>query len=316
MSDKKIIAVLGATGAQGGGLARAILEDVEGGFALRAITRRPDSDQARALADAGAEVVQADLDDQASLEAAFEGAYGVFGVTNFWEHFSPEKETAQGRNIARAAKAADVAHVIWSTFEDVRDFVPLDDDRLPTLMERYKVPHFDAKAEANSAFTDAGVPTTFLHTSFYWDNFIHSGSGPQRGEDGKLVLVISMGDKRLPGIAAEDIGKAAYGIFKEGTRHVGKTIGVAAEHLTGDEMAAALSDALGEEVTYYAMPWDQYRALGFPGAEDTGNMMQFKHDFQEQYLGLRDLDVSRRLNPELQTLTGWLEKHGSAIPRH
>jgi uncharacterized protein YbjT (DUF2867 family) len=316
MSDTKIIAVLGATGAQGGGLAKAILDDPDGGFSLRAITRDPASDKAKALAAAGADVVQADLDDVESLTAAFQGAYGAFCVTNFWEHFSPEKETAQGRNLAEAARAAGVEHVVWSTFEDVREFVPVDDDSMPTLMEHYKVPHFDAKAEANQAFKDAGVPTTFLYTSFYWDNLVHFGMEPKRGEDGKLVLVIPMGDKRLPGIAASDIGKTAYGIFKEGKRHIGATIGVAGEHLTGAEMAAGLSKALGEEVTYYAMPWDQYRALGFPGAEDLGNMMQFKHDFQEEYLGVRDLDVARRLYPELQTYSEWLDANGSAIPRH
>lgn len=316
MSDKKIIAVVGATGAQGGGLARAILADPKGGFALRAISRNPDSDKAKALAAAGAEVVQADLDDEASLRAAFKGAYGAFCVTNFWEHFSPDKEIAQGKNLANAAKAAGVRHVIWSTFEDVRDFVPLDDDRMPTLQGRFKVPHFDAKAEANAFFEEADVPTTFLYTSFYWDNFIHFGMEPQRAEDGTLVLAIPMGHKRLPGIAADDIGKSAYGIFREGLKHVGATIGVAGEHLTGDEMAAALTDALGEKVTYYAIPWDQYRALGFPGADDLGNMMQFKHDFQEDYLSARDLDVARRLNPEMQTFSKWLEKHGSAIPRH
>ncbi|MDH3208336.1 MAG: NmrA/HSCARG family protein [Gemmatimonadota bacterium] len=316
MPDKKIIAVLGATGAQGGGLARAILADPDGGFALRAITRNPGSDKAKALAAAGAEVVAADLDDEASLRRAFDGAYGAYCVTNFWEHFSPDKEIAQGRNLAQAAKAAGLQHVVWSTFEDVREFVPLEDDRMPTLQGRFKVPHFDAKAEANAFFKEAGVPTTYLYTSFYWDNFIHFGSEPQRGEDGKLALVIPMGDKKLPGIAAEDIGKCAYGIFREGTKHVGKTIGVAGEHLTGTEMAAELSKALGEEVTYYAMPWEQYRALGFPGADDLGNMMQFKHDFQEDYLAARDLAVARRLNPELQTLSQWLVSNGSAIPRH
>lgn len=316
MAEGKIIAVLGATGAQGGGLAGAILGDPEGGFRVRAITRSPQSEKAKRLSAAGAEVVRAELDDEASLRAAFEGAYGAFCVTNFWEHFSPEKETTQGRNLANAAGAAGVQHVVWSTFEDVRDFVPLDDDRIPTLMERYKVPHFDAKAEANGFFEEAGAPTTFLYTSFYWDNFIHSGQEPQRGEDGRLTLVIPIGQKRLPGIAAEDIGKCVYGIFREGTTHVGKTIGVAGEHLTGAEMAAGLSRAFGEPVTFYPMPFDQYRALGFPGAEDVGNMMQFKHDFQEEYLAARDLDVARRLNPELQTFPQWLEKHGDAIPRH
>jgi uncharacterized protein YbjT (DUF2867 family) len=316
MADDEIIAVVGATGAQGGGLARAILADPDGGFAVRAITRNPGSDKAKALADAGAEVVGADLDDEASLRAAFGGAYGAFCVTNFWEHFSPERETQQGRNLASAAGAASLEHVVWSTFEDVRGFVPLDDDRMPTLMGRYKVPHFDAKAEANAAFEEAGVPTTYLYTSFYWDNFIHFGTEPQRGEDGKLVLVLPIGDKKLPGIAAEDIGRCVYGMFREGRRHIGETIGLAGEHLTGAEMAAALSTALGEEVTYYSMPWDEYRALGFPGAEDMGNMMQFKHDFQEEYLAARDLEVCRRLNPELLSFSQWLEKHGSEIPRH
>ncbi|MGD8281929.1 MAG: NmrA/HSCARG family protein [Gemmatimonadota bacterium] len=308
--------MVGATGAQGGGLANAILNDETGGFSLRAITRNPESEKARAPAARGAEIVRADLDDEASLHAAFAGAYGAFCVTNFWEHFSPEKETAQGRNLANAAGATGVEHVVWSTFEDVRDFVPLDDDRMPTLMGRYKVPHFDAKAEANAFFEEAGAPTTFLYTSFYWDNFIHFGMEPQRGEDGALALVVPIGEKRLPGIASEDIGVCAYGIFREGTTHVGKKIGVAGEHLTGAEMAAELSRALGEDVTYVAIPWDQYRALGFPGAEDLGNMMQFKHDFQDEYLAARDLEVARRLNPDLQTFSRWLEKHGSAIPRH
>jgi uncharacterized protein YbjT (DUF2867 family) len=133
MSDKKIIAVTGATGAQGGGLARAILADPEGGFAVRALTRDPGSEKARALAASGAEVVQADLDDAGSVRAAFTGAYGAFCVTNFWEHFSAEKEVAQARSMAEAAKAAGVKHVVWSTLEDTRRFMDLDDDRMPTL---------------------------------------------------------------------------------------------------------------------------------------------------------------------------------------
>ncbi|MDX1546505.1 MAG: NmrA/HSCARG family protein, partial [Rhodothermales bacterium] len=213
MAEKKTIAVIGATGAQGGGLARAILNDPDSAFQVRAITRNPDSDKAQALAGQGAEVVQADLDDLDSLKRAFEGAYGAFCVTNFWEHFSPEKEKAQATNLAEAARHAGLKHVIWSTLEDTREWVPLSDDRMPTLMDHYKVPHFDAKGEANSAFTERGVPTTFLVASFYWDNFIHFGMEPQRGEDGTLAITFPMGDEPLSGIAAEDIGKCAYGIF-------------------------------------------------------------------------------------------------------
>src|SRR6201994_1960057 len=120
----KLIAVVGATGAQGGGLIRALLADRDAGFAARAITRNPDSPAARALADQGVEVVGADLDDEASLTRAFSGAYGVFCMTNFWEHFSPEREKTQARNLANAAKVAGVAHAVWSTLEDVRAFVP------------------------------------------------------------------------------------------------------------------------------------------------------------------------------------------------
>src|SRR5437762_663146 len=179
-TDKKIIAVVGATGAQGGGLVRAILNDKQGGFAARAITRDPNSDKAKALADEGAEVVAADVDNAKSLEKAFEGAHGAFCVTFFWAHFKPEKEISQARNMAQAAKDAGVRHVIWSTLEDTRKSIPLSDDRMPTLMGKYKVPHFDAKGEANAIFTELGVPTTFLLTSVYWENFIHFGMGPEK----------------------------------------------------------------------------------------------------------------------------------------
>jgi uncharacterized protein YbjT (DUF2867 family) len=314
MSEKKVIAVAGATGAQGGGLARAILEDPEGGFAVRALTRNPGSEKASALAATGAEVVEADLDDEASLVRALEGAHGAFFVTNFWEHFSPEKEYAQAGNLARAARKAGVRHVIWSTLEDTRRWVPLDDDRMPTLMGSYKVPHFDAKGAADDLFRQEGVPTTFLLTSFYWDNFIHFGSGPAKGPDGRWALTMPMGDGRLPGIAVEDIGRCAYGIFRRGEELIGETVAIAGEHLTGAEMADGLSRALGIEVAYNAVDPAAYRAFGFPGAEDMGNMFQFKRDFQDAFCGPRDPAIARSLNPRLQTFGEWLEANADQIP--
>jgi uncharacterized protein YbjT (DUF2867 family) len=314
MSDKKIIAVVGATGAQGGGLARAALADPEGGFAVRALTRDPSREAAVALADHGAEVVQADLDDEASLQAAFEGAYGAYCVTNFWEHFSGDKEIEQAGNLARAAKAAGITHAIGSTFDDTRGWIPLDDDRMPTLPGHYNVAHFDAKAEANHFFTDLDVPTTFLLTSGYWENFIYFGWGPTRGEDGVLAVTYPMGDKKLPTIAVEDIGKSAYAIFKAGTEYIGKTVGIAGGHPTGAEIAAAFTKALGEEVRYNDVPADVYRGFGFPGADDVGNMFQFKRDFNHDYTAARSLDFSRQLNPELQTLDAWLAQNASRVP--
>ena len=314
MTAKKIIAVTGATGAQGGGLVRAILADPRGGFAVRAITRDVDSAKAKALARLGAEVVTGDIDDAVSLERAFAGAYGVYAVTFFWDHFSPEREKQEARNMAQAAKRAGVKHLIWSTLEDTRRWVPLSDNRMPTLMGKYKVPHFDAKGEADSVFTDAGVPTTFLLTSFYWDNLIHFGMGPKPGADGRLAFTLAMGDRKLPGIAAEDIGRSAYGIFKRGGEFIGKTVGIAGEHLTGAEMAAALSRALREPVVYNAVTPEQYRAFGFPGADDLGNMFQFNRDFNDDFRAPRSVEYTRSLNPQLQTFEQWLAANANRIP--
>jgi uncharacterized protein YbjT (DUF2867 family) len=314
MAAKKIIAVVGATGAQGGGLVQAILNDSESPFAARAVTRKPNSEKAQALAKQGAEVVQADLDDLASLKKAFDGCHGAFCVTNFWEHFSAEKEKDQARNLARAAKAAGLQHVIWSTLEDTRTLLPISDDRMPVLQEKYNVPHLDAKGEANQYFLDEGVPTTMLLTSFFWENFIHFGMGPLPGPDGVLAFAMPMGDVKLPGIAVGDIGKAAYGIFREGTAYVGKTVGIAGEHLTGQQMADAFSEAFGKKVQYNAVPADAYRSFGFPGADELGNMFQFKRDFNEEYCGARQLEVTRGLNPDLQNFKEWLAQHKDQIP--
>lgn len=314
MADKKIIAVVGATGAQGGGLVRAILNDAGGGFAARALTRKVNSDKARELAKLGAEVVAADVDDVESLKKAFHGAYGAFCVTFFWEHFSPEKEFAQAKAMATAAKADGLAHVIWSTLEDTRKWVPLSDDRMPTLMGKYKVPHFDSKGEADRVFSELGLPATFLLTSFYWENLIYFGMGPKKGPNGKLAITMPMGDKKLPGIAADDIGKCAYAIFKKGREFIGKTVGVAGEHLTGAQMAAALTKALNQQVRYNDVPPEVYRGFGFPGAEDIGNMFQFKRDFQDVFCGARNPEVARALNPELQTFEGWLAQNKNRIP--
>ena len=314
MSDKKIIAVVGATGAQGGGLVRAILADPSGPFRARAITRDPSSDKAKELAAAGVEVVAGDVDDPSALRRGFEGAWGAFCVTFFWHHMSPEREISEAGYMAAAAREAGVQHVVWSTLDDTRKLVPLDDDRMPTLQGKYKVPHFDAKGEADALFAKAGVPTTNLQTVFYWDNFVYFGAGPKRMPDGTLALVMPMGDKKLPAIAAEDIGKCAYGIFKRGREFIGRTVGIAGEHLSGAELAAKMSRALGETVTYQDVPPEVYRGFGFPGADDLGNMFQFKRDFNEIYRASRSVEFTRSLNPELQSFDQWLARNASKIP--
>jgi uncharacterized protein YbjT (DUF2867 family) len=312
MADKKIIAVVGATGTQGGGLASAILDDSGSEFAVRALTRKPNEEKAQALKAKGAEVVEANLDDVESLKKAFAGAYGVFGVTNFWEHFSGEKEKQQAKNIAEAAKAAGVKHVIWSTLEDTRQLMSPDDKRMPILQEKYRVPHFDAKAESDAYF--AGLPVTYLVTSFYWDNLYMFGLAPKKGADGTYSWAFPMGDKKLAGLAAEDIGKTAYGIFKAGQQYVGKTVGILGEALTIEEMGKKLQSGLGiGPVHYHAAEADEYRGYGFPGADEMGNMFQVYRDFESQVLARRSAETARQLNPQLQNFDAFLAKNKSKI---
>ena len=312
MADKKIIAVVGSTGSQGGGLVSAILADPNGGFAARAITRDPSKDKAQAMKAKGAEVVQANIDDVDSLKKAFAGAYGVYGVTNFWEHFSAEKEKQQAKNIADAARAAGVKHVIWSTLEDTRKLMSADDTRMPMLQEKYRVPHFDAKAESNAYF--AGLPVTYLVISFYWDNLYLFDLAPKKDKDGVYSWTFPMGNAKLPGIAAEDIGKAAYGVLKAGQQYIGKTVGIAGENLTFNEMSEKLSKGLGvSPVKFNAVDANLFRSFGFPGANEYGNMFQVYRDFEKEVVALRSIDQTRALNPQLQSFDAWLSKNKSKV---
>ena len=309
----KVIAVLGSTGGQGGGLCRAILADPSSGFSCRAVTRDPNKDKAKALAAAGAEVVAADLDDVESLKKAFAGAYGVYAVTNFWEHFSAEKEKAQAKNVAEAAKAAGVQHVVWSTLEDTRKWMKADDTRMPMLQGSYRVPHFDAKAEADAFF--AGVPTTFLHTTFYWDNLYMFGLAPKKGEDGKYAWAFPLGDAKMAGIAVEDIGKCALGIFKAGNQYVGKTVGIMGEAISVEDMGKELTKQLGiGPVTYNAVDANTYRSWGFPGADEMGNMFQVYRDFEGPFLAARSVETAKALNPALQNFSQWLAANKAKVP--
>jgi uncharacterized protein YbjT (DUF2867 family) len=314
MPTKKIIAIFGATGAQGGGLARAIAADTTGEFTARAITRNPNSDKAKALAALGIEVVAGDTDNPASLAPALAGAYGVFAVTNFWEHFSAEREGEQAKAIARATRAAGVQHVVWSTLEDTRNDIPLSDPRMPVLHGQYNVPHFDSKGAVDHVFANEGAPTTYLLAAFYWENFIYFGMEPRSGENGDLVLTMPLGGVKLPGIAAEDIGRAAYGIFKQGTGTVGQRIGIAGDALSGEEMAAKMGKALGRTVKFVDVPFDTFRGLGFPGAEDIGNMFQYQAILNDEFLRNRDPVKTRALNPGTMNFDAWLNVNASKIP--
>jgi len=305
MAGKRIIAVLGATGAQGGGMVNAILDNPHGEFAVRALTRNPASDAARALAARGAEVAKADLDDEDSVREALDGAYGAFVVTAFWEYMSVERELAQARAAANAAKAAGLAHVVWSTLPDTRKHIPLDDNRVPTLQDRYKVPHFDGKGEADQLFVDAGVPTTNLSTTFFFEAFVTSFA-PMRCDDGRLLITLPIGQAKLPGIAVEDVGRTAFGIFMRGRKYIGETVNISGENLTGLEYAARMGKELGEEIDYRPMSVDAVRALDHPAADEMANMFHFYTEYEDVFAGARDPEFVRTLNPRLQSFATWL----------
>ncbi|KMS90155.1 MULTISPECIES: NmrA/HSCARG family protein [Streptomyces] len=313
MSEKKIIAVTGATGSQGGSVARSILADRDSAFAVRAITRNPASPAARELAALGAELVRADFHDEPTVHKAFEGAHGAFLVTDFWAHGSAAKETEEIGVLVRAAEAAGLRHVIWSTLEDTRELLPLDDQRMPVLQEKYNVPHFDAKGAGNKLFTEAGVPTTFLNTTFFFQGFLDAFL-PKRAEDGVLTVTMPFEDgKLLSGVDVADIGRTAHALLKGGERFVGRTVGLAGDHLTGAQYAEKLGAAIGEPVRFRSVPYDVFRSLDIPAAEEIANMFQYYGDFDREFTGTRDLDRLREINPELRSFDAWLAENASKI---
>jgi uncharacterized protein YbjT (DUF2867 family) len=321
MSDKKIIAVVGATGAQGGGLARAILDDPNGPFTLRALTRHTDSPRARELAARGAEVVEAARDDEASVRRAFDGAYGAFVVTNFWAQLTPEQEAARSRAqmeldqaeiAARAARATGLKHVVWSTLEDTRPFFAHLGSNPPTLLGKYKVPHLDCKGEANTFFVQHGVPTTFLETTTYYENFVR-GWGVKRDPNGELVLTTPLGDSVLALVGAEDIGRTAHGIFLAGVRFISRKVSLAGAFASGDELAALFTKVLGVKVVYRPITIEQMRAAGFPQAQEVATTYEWRTGAAASFIGNRDISLIRQINPRLKSLEEWLTEHENEL---
>jgi uncharacterized protein YbjT (DUF2867 family) len=307
MSEQQLITVIGATGTQGGAVARALLS--KGSFAVRAVTRNATSEKAQTLAELGADVVEATLEDQESLRKAFDGAHGAFLVTPFWEHRSPARELIEVSNLIGAAQATQLQHVVWSTLEDTRETIPAGDDRMPYIGDDYRVPHFDVKGGgADALFAASGLPTTYLLMSFYWDQLL-GDLKPQRDGDETLALHLPVGDAPVAGVASDDIGQVALRVFQQPSLTLGATIPVVSDVLTGEQMAAAFTTVLGEPVAYRPLTAEQFRGFGFPGADELGNMFQYYADFPESYNGRRDLDVARTINPDRVSLTDFLTAH-------
>jgi uncharacterized protein YbjT (DUF2867 family) len=299
-----LLVVVGATGKQGSSVVEAALESKRP-IAVRAVVRDVRSAKAAALADRVAEIVEAELDDEGTLRAAFEGADAVYCVTpgdTEWE-----RETARARNMARAAHEAKLRHVVWSTQEDTRPLLDAAGSTIPVLGGRFRVPSYDAKAEADATFRELGVPTTFMRTSFYWESLFVPGVAPAPERGGGAVIRWPLGDAKLPGIAVADIGRCAVGVLVQGATYVGQTIGICGEQLAGAEMATAIRDVLGIDCRYEAVEPDEFHT-----APATANMFRYKRDCERAHLGLRDAALSRSLNPRLRTFREWLAEGAAA----
>lgn len=298
----KVVAVFGATGAQGGAVAKALLG--KDGFSVRAVTRNPDSDKAKALADSGMAVVKADLADPATLPAALDGAHAVFLVTDTWGLLfgaaagnmdkAVELEIAQGKAVVDAAKAAGVAHFVYSGLEDVEEMTRTED-------VSYTVPHFDSKGRISKYAQDQGLNTTIAMYSFYADNFAGM-MAPKKGEDGVLTLPYPMRDVPMGLISVEDAGHAVAAIIQGGEAHYGKTYGLANESLTISEIADVMTRVSGKEVKYFDVPDDVYRTFPFPTADEMTNMFVWYRDER----CVRSREETKALFPALRTFEQWL----------
>ena len=209
----RIVTVFGATGAQGGGVARALLER-GGSWKVRGVTRNPESEKAKALTALGAEMVKASLDDKESIKRAVAGSYAAFVVTNYWEIMDAARETKQGKDAADACKEVGVKHYIYSGLENVKRIAGID------------VPHFDAKGEVEDYLPSVGLPYTIIRFPAYYDFWPKSG---QKQDDGTYALTMCMGKDPLHGLAVSDAGPAVASILENREEYIGKTIGLSGD---------------------------------------------------------------------------------------
>lgn len=296
MESKPTVLVVGATGAQGGSVARFLLDD--GAFDVRCLSRNLQSDAARALQQKGAKLVQGDLSAPAGLRSALDGCAYVFGVTNFWEHFAAERE--HGKNLIDAVKAAGVEHFVFSTLYSAKRISG----------GKLEVPHLDIKAELEDYTRALGIPTTFVHVAYYYENFL-SFFVPQKQPDGSYVFGFPQGDTPLAATAVEDTGGIVLPIFKDPARFRDQTVGVVGDDRPPTEYAQIMSRVLGRTIRYQYVPREQFAALGFPGADDLANMFEFNRLYIPERR--KDLELCRRLYPKMQDFETWAKANRARL---
>ncbi len=289
---KPIILVTGGTGSQGGSVARMLLKQRK--FAVRILTRDASAPNARILERAGAEIVQGDMEDVNSLFRAMQGCYGVFGVTNFWEHFA--KEYQLGINIVDAAKAAGIKHLVLHSLPDYY--------KLSNGM--FSVPHYDMKAAVEQYGRRQGLPATYVQMGFYYENFF-TLFPLQKDNRGEFYFGFPQGETKLATVSVEDLGGIVASIFDRPGEYIGRTICAVGEDLTCQQYAAIMSEVLQRTVYYQYIPRNEYAAYDFPGAEELANMFEVQRSFIPNRQA--DLEESRKLNPSIQSFSAWVTRN-------
>jgi uncharacterized protein YbjT (DUF2867 family) len=232
-----LILVCGATGKQGGAVARSLLER---GFRVRALTRDPQKPEAQALAEQGAEVVQGDMEDRSAVDQVLiEGVYGVFSVQNFWET-GYDGEVQQGKTVADAARAAGVDHFVYSS--------------VGSAHRKTGIPHFESKREIEEHVRQIGLPFTIFRPTFFMQNWEWTR---EMILGGTLAQPLDP-DKPLQQVAAEDIGAFAAIAFENPDSWIGREVDLAGDEQSMSEIAETFGRVIGREVSYYQVPWDQF----------------------------------------------------------
>ena len=273
------VLVTGATGTQGGAVARELLER---GYHVRGLTRNPDSDRARALADLGAEMVRGDFDDEASLLAAMDGVHGVFAVTNFWEH-GYDREVAHGRQLIDAATASGVAHFVFTSVAGAQDYTG--------------IPHFESKSEIEEYLRAAGIAYSIVRPVSFMDNIRFSRKDLMAG----VFYDPRESGKSHQWIAASDIGFFVGEAFDRPYAWVGKALNIAGDEMTLAEYTDLLSRTLGLDIHHQQITWESYEK------EAGEELVLMTRWFDKQGY---DVDVAtlRQEYPKLRTYRQFLEE--------
>lgn len=289
----RVIVVFGATGSQGGGVAKALLKDKR--FQVRCVTRNTESPKAQALASLGAEIVQASLDDPDTLPGVLSGCHGVFGVTSY--EFNAERETKQGKALVDACKAAGVQHLVFSLLESVEDAMGI------------KVEHFDSKGEVEKYMFASGIPCTSVRYSFYMENLLGM-TKPQKQFNGEYTMIIPMESTPMDMIHCAGAGTTIAAIFRCPANYLGKAIGLSGDKMTIPEYAKILNKHLApKKFKASDMSPASYAKLGFTGSYEMAAMFEYYIKGNPD----RNQRVTYHLNPGTLSFEGWVKANKDTI---